>query len=264
MMNKKELLKRVKDPKYIPGIFNYCDRWCERCPFTSRCLNHSIVEEKFGDLEERDEMNEEFWQRLSEIFKETLAMVKDMAKEHGIDIDSIELDGIDESEIAGKQNTLAHLFCHLAKKYEKAVDECFATKAHFLDESEGARNRLHLVSHDDKQGKGIISAVDAVEIIRWYQFQINIKLKRAVESTSEEEWLDSTDFPKDSDGSTKVALIGIDRSLSAWSVLLNRFTDHRNQIHHMIELLENIRKRVETHFPHARDFVRPGFDTEVY
>ncbi|HTV00428.1 MAG TPA: hypothetical protein VMF13_07835, partial [Luteitalea sp.] len=22
---------------YIVGIFNYCDRWCERCPLTSRC-----------------------------------------------------------------------------------------------------------------------------------------------------------------------------------------------------------------------------------
>ena len=22
---------------FIVGIFNYCDRWCERCPFTSRC-----------------------------------------------------------------------------------------------------------------------------------------------------------------------------------------------------------------------------------
>jgi hypothetical protein len=22
---------------FIVGIFNYCDRWCERCEFTSRC-----------------------------------------------------------------------------------------------------------------------------------------------------------------------------------------------------------------------------------
>ncbi len=22
---------------FIVGIFNYCDRWCERCPLTSRC-----------------------------------------------------------------------------------------------------------------------------------------------------------------------------------------------------------------------------------
>jgi hypothetical protein len=28
-----------EDPKHIPGIYNYCDRRCERCPFTSRRLN---------------------------------------------------------------------------------------------------------------------------------------------------------------------------------------------------------------------------------
>jgi hypothetical protein len=22
---------------FIPGVYNYCDRWCERCPFTGRC-----------------------------------------------------------------------------------------------------------------------------------------------------------------------------------------------------------------------------------
>jgi len=39
-------------------------------------------------------------------------------------------------------------------------------------------------------------------------------------------------------------LIGIDHSLSAWNVLLNRFTDHQDQIYHLIELLKNILKRV--------------------
>ena len=60
-MDKEELLKRAKDPKYISGIYNYCDRWCERCQFTSRCLNCTLVEEQFGDLQENDELNEAFW-----------------------------------------------------------------------------------------------------------------------------------------------------------------------------------------------------------
>jgi predicted protein tyrosine phosphatase len=37
-MDRHGLLKLASDPKFIPGIYNYCDRWCERCPFTSRCL----------------------------------------------------------------------------------------------------------------------------------------------------------------------------------------------------------------------------------
>ena len=32
---------------FIVGIFNYCDRWCERCPLTNRCR-------VFADLAEVD------------------------------------------------------------------------------------------------------------------------------------------------------------------------------------------------------------------
>ncbi len=56
-MDRKELIKKVQDPKYIPGIYNYCDRWCERCQFTSRCLNHSIEEKQNCKLEEIDVAN---------------------------------------------------------------------------------------------------------------------------------------------------------------------------------------------------------------
>ena len=30
------------DQGFIPSIHNYCDRWCERCPFTSRCRAYAI------------------------------------------------------------------------------------------------------------------------------------------------------------------------------------------------------------------------------
>ena len=40
---------RARDPKLIPGIYNYCDRWCERCPFTSRCMVYAMGEEDRDD-----------------------------------------------------------------------------------------------------------------------------------------------------------------------------------------------------------------------
>ena len=33
----KRLRGLTRDPRSISGIYNYCDRWCERCPMTSRC-----------------------------------------------------------------------------------------------------------------------------------------------------------------------------------------------------------------------------------
>src|SRR4030095_12034250 len=32
------LIARASDPRLIPGVYNYCDSRCSRCPFTTRCL----------------------------------------------------------------------------------------------------------------------------------------------------------------------------------------------------------------------------------
>lgn len=44
-MDKKRLLEMAENPDFIPGIYNYCDRWCERCAFTSRCLTYAALQE---------------------------------------------------------------------------------------------------------------------------------------------------------------------------------------------------------------------------
>jgi len=62
-MDKDKLIEMAENPDLIPGIYNYCDRWCERCTFTSRCLTFLTEEEKRESpviLPGSDEMNEEF------------------------------------------------------------------------------------------------------------------------------------------------------------------------------------------------------------
>ena len=263
-MDKEELLKRVKDLKYISGIYNYCDRWCERCQFTSRCLNCTLVEEQFGDLQENDELNEAFWQRFSEMLQNTLAMIKEMAKEKGIDIDSIDAENNCNNKATIKKKSLADLISHTSKKYAKSVDDWFNSNEYLLYEKEDEINRILLISSQNNPVKEAANLNDAIEIIRWYQYQIHVKLNRAGKSVSEEESADYSDFPKDSDGSAKVALIGIDRSISAWNILSLYFSEQKTQIINLISLLENIKNRVEIRFPCARDFVRPGFDETEY
>ena len=35
-MTEKDAFELDGEENFIPSIFNYCDRWCERCPFTYR------------------------------------------------------------------------------------------------------------------------------------------------------------------------------------------------------------------------------------
>jgi hypothetical protein len=259
-MDKDDLLKRAKDPEYIPGIYNYCDRWCERCQFTSRCLNCDLVEEQFGELRENDEINEAFWRRFSEMLQNTMSMVKEMAKEAGMDIDAIDIEDSGNDSDAIEESTLPDLISHTSKNYGKSVDDWFNANVFLFYEKEDEMNRIRLISSQHHPAKEAADINDATEVIRWYQYQIHIKLSRAIRSASEEESMDYDDFPKDSDGSAKVALIGIDRSISAWNMLLAYFPGQKTQMLNFIALLENIKSRVEVRFPCARDFVRPGFD----
>lgn len=57
-----------------------------------------------------------------------------------------------------------------------------------------------------------------------------------------------------------MALIGIDRSTSAWGTMYDLFPGQDENILHIIAALERLRKGIEKVFPKARAFVRPGFD----
>lgn len=64
----------------------------------------------------------------------------------------------------------------------------------------------------------------------------------------------------DSNGSAKVALIGIDRSIGAWGEMRNYLPDKDDRILTILLHLDRLRRKVEQFFPEAREFVRPGFD----
>ena len=83
-MKKERLKKLADDERFIPGIYNYCDRWCERCPQTAHCLNLALSEEEFADPETRDIKNEAFWKKLSEAFSDALDLLREAAEECGI------------------------------------------------------------------------------------------------------------------------------------------------------------------------------------
>src|SRR5262249_39585301 len=145
-----------------------------------------------------------------------------------------------------------------AEKYAMRVEAWFKEhKPLFREKGKELESvaRMELPGHDVEADVADLS--DAVEIIRWYQFQIHVKLARALSGIKDEEM---PGFPSDSDGSAKVALIGLDRSLAAWARLRQHFPDKADELLDILVQLERIRRRTEARFPKARDFKRPGFD----
>jgi hypothetical protein len=246
-MDKDRLKQLAREKRFIPGIYNYCDRWCERCPQTSHCLNFVSSEEECADPETRDVQNEAFWLKLSEAFRDALELLKDAAEEHGIDLESIDTE--QSHEELERKNAMAksHEVCRAAKVYSDLVQDGFASPANLLIASPAL---------DEEEA----SLEEAMEVIRWYQHFIYVKLMRAVRGELDEREEELDDLRKDSEGSAKIALIAIDRSIGAWGTIYGLNSFQNEKILRFIAYLDRLREEVEKTFPGARSFARPGFE----
>jgi len=260
-MKKEDIKKLAENKNFISGIYNYCDRWCERCPLSSRCMNFAMTREYSDDPAASDITNEKFWQSLSEIFKVTLEMLEESAEELGIDLDSIDFEETSRDEGIKDKIVKNHACCRAAKKYYEMVDEFFESEynpsLHVVGKLDG-EYAPELQKIDKLDGPATLD--EMVEIIYWYHQFIYVKLMRSVRGTLGNSPEILEEFPKDSDGSAKVALIAIDRSMAAWGHMHTYFPSQRDQILSIIKHLDRLRKRVENVFAEARNFVRPGFD----
>jgi hypothetical protein len=249
------------NPDHIPGIYNYCDRWCERCPFTVRCMNYEMDRGDSTDPEDRDVSNAAFWQRLHGVFESTIEMIEQFAEEQGIDLSDLDVESAIEDQAKIDEAARDEACVRLSEQYGKMVNEWFRSSEDLFSKK---GEQLELEARTELPGADpeaeAADLEDAVEVIRWYQHQIYVKLMRAVTGQLEGTPETLVDYPKDSDGSAKVALVAVDRSIAAWGSLREHFPDEADDLLDVLVALERVRRRAEEVFPNARAFVRPGFD----
>jgi hypothetical protein len=265
-MNREDLKELAANPNFISGVYNYCDRWCERCAFRSRCFVYATegIDADLDDPDVSDLNNAKFWRKLDGIFKEAHELIKECAAEAGIDLNVIDQDEVTKmrnEEDAARRNELSVR----ARDYAAMVES-------WLENELVAAEQLSDDAQVQAKSTGIeIDAQDAFEVIRWYQFFIAAKVFRAVLGSVDElqgvypndDGGESNPAQTDANGSAKIALIAIERSLGAWRILQTSIPDKTNSIAPLMAILENLRRGIEETLPLARDFIRPGFDEEA-
>jgi hypothetical protein len=244
----------------IPSIYNYCDRWCERCYFTASCA--VFQSEKEVTAEQKDPNNKAFWDKIADNFKKAKEMIIQGALNHGIDLSNIPSEEM--REIERKEEETDRLLeqddlINLCKKY--------ANEAGKVMENEGFWKQIaDEMILQEKMGTVPIQQLEdqldlikeCKEVINWYLFFIQVKFQRAVSGLiegDEEEKEIQTDY----NGSAKIALIAVYRSQQAWTQLFPLMPDE-DRILPLLSLLSKIEKVGIEKFPKANEFVRPGFD----
>lgn len=262
MMDEDRLDELAGDPRFIPGIYNYCDRWCERCELTSRCLNYAMGQEEADAPETQDLDNQAFWDKLHETFETTMEMIGEEAEEMDLDLDEQELqDSIREQEEV-REAAEAQPYSRIAMRYIEVANDWLKTNERLLGDQGGEPGSLARTNNSGAEPIDDAADLrDCLEVIRWYQHQIYVKLCRAASGTIRAETEELECMQEDADGSAKVALLGIERSIAAWATLLRHFPDHEDAIL-ALGTLKRLLRQVEAAFPNARAFRRPGFDTD--
>jgi hypothetical protein len=245
------------DPHWITGIHHYCDRWCERCDFSHRCLKFAVIERLIGDDDSHDRTG---LGTLARIFDEARIELEVGINKAGADELQVGANVAVEKRIQRRAQIAGGRETNAALTYAHMVDEWFNNDKLPLRHIRDLKTRVEngLIRVADAKGE-LVRLNDCVEIIRWHQHLPYVKLCRAFTSRVEEE-SSRESGPKDSDGSAKVALIALDRSIEAWSQLRDLFPEKTDSLLEILVHLDRLRRAVSAKFPRARKFKRPGFD----
>ena len=243
-MKKEEYRKKLeqlgKRKDLISGVHNYCDRWCERCPFTSKCGSYFLSEGLDDDQEDKDLQNEKFWEDLHMIFEATFDMIREHAEELGIDLDNLE-------DVDYKHEVAENDAVKISKDYGLKILDWLNDNGNKINE---VAEKLLIVDEDE-----VLKLKDAVEVIQWYSLFISAKIHRAFMDYGIDD-----DDNYDNLGSAKIAIIAIDRSIAALGYLLENMPNFEDDILNFLAKLSKIKKYVLKSFPTTMEFKRPGFD----
>ena len=225
----------------IDFISAYCDSWCERCAYTSRCSAFAVQAAIAMCGDTRDGLE--------------LAI----GTPHPVEETRSEPDeawqGFENVEIAAHE--LSSLQRSVGARIVRVEETSIMKRAWKIP-----RLSLRWLA---RAGKVRAAADDvlreALDIARWDATFVLPKLARALDGRDRhEQGEDSDDDPVQNDwnGSAKVALISLERSEMAWRVIAQSTGDADPAA--LAEQIAGLRREVERTFPNARSFIRPGFD----
>ena len=214
---------------FIVGIFNYCDRWCERCPLSSRCrLFATLAEIEPGN----GPLNE------PRIVRERRRLTSQMIEMHA------EVEELGAKALPKPGERIGRLPADL----EPATGPDPDVVAHGAE----LQNRIRALELSANPTVRL-----AIETIRYFSLFVPIKMMRALSQVARR---GPGEPQSDANGSAKAALMGLDRMESAWRTLIDTHHFPASAAAPFLAEIARMRRNVHRALPDAHKFVRPGFD----
>ena len=231
------------DQGFIPSIHNYCDRWCERCPFTSRCRAYAIemtirIDGFDGELTRAAENlpadPAEGWAD-----EDFLAEAEDALSDEEIEQEML---ARDVADAIAEVHPLTEGADGLAKLAKPLIDAADARVTAGGPETEAFRDPLEVLAH--------------------YQYFVAVKVRRALSGRDNPPILDDDGrpFPSDADGSARIAYLTCAAARDAAQRLATIDPGLASLAAPFTQLADRVLNLIDEAFPGHRSFRRPGFD----
>lgn len=222
--------------RFIAGIYNYCNRWCERCPKTAQCLVYAS-QRHYEALAEGRESRDPY-EDLEPPTPEAEAFMRELLEAQE-QMDDTDFSDYEREEELVRRHIDDDPLGPLSKSVAHALDDWWR-----LAINEPVTDAL---------------LVEAREIIGHYGIMLHPKVHRALHGyylsrvQSDPDWLD------DANGTAKLMLLGIEVLLPAVeAVALAAPRDRKLRL--ALANLPVIRALLLERLPRAMEYVRPGWD----
>jgi hypothetical protein len=263
-----------RDDRFIAGIFNYCDRWCERCRFTDRCQVYEQEQRQWERHLLRGEDPDDpavFIKDVEESLGEAIGMLAAMAEEAGIDLAAKleEQAGAEpEAELPSRlSGPEAHPLTVRMERWSQRVGallERMRTETPAIGQELARAAREYSEREQDATLEALPGARDAFELLGRYQFLVVVKTVRATggladagaetpEELTAARWDDAL-------GTAKLVNECLGKAGAALWQIAELHGDWQAEVLPLAAETEALRQEIDRLFPGHPAFRRPGLD----
>ena len=259
----------------ISGIYNYCDRWCEKCSYTNRCLlfkQEAEIEIKLILNDEDKNDPEVLTQDLADYFKEAFDHINKFRAEEDEEFEEFEKDDFDDDEddeyddIDGKlfkqkiddderpstflKNADNPLILHSEKLFKDFYKYYDLLKSKFPDEL------------DEKNPQKFLQ--QNLNTLGWYTPQIHVKIRMCYWNKHKLSKSKDPEFAEIDEEmlnvSARIAFVGIEKCISALNNLRQQNIVLQSETISLLATIQKIKEMFIAEFPTALTYKRPYFD----
>jgi hypothetical protein len=253
----------------ISGIYNYCDRWCEKCFYTNRCLlfkreaeleiryilrdensnNHDVTRD--FDAEDMQEDLDFLSQRGEEKDNCEFFDAEDYDEDYDEDEDEEFENFLEEEYTADINQKSFNPLIHLSEELFKELDNYNdVVKTYFPSEVEKYDNENPIIKNLQTLGWYVPQISVKIRMCFWGKRQLE-KAKSKLSEEIEEEMLNV---------SSRIVYLGIKNSISALNALRLLSSEMETETVLFISTLKIIKQMFLEEFPKAETYKRPYFD----